>query len=388
MGNKMRSILTMLGVIIGVGAVITMISIGRGAKADISDRIQQMGSNVLSIRPGSQRFGLRRFGAGSTLKYEDAEILEEKSTLVNYVSPEISNRAQVKYGNKNDNIEILGVTPSYQRVENSYVEKGSFFTEMDVKYKEKVCVIGKTVLENIFENREAIGKEIRINNISFRVLGIMEEKGAMGPWDMDNRVYIPLTTAQKRLFGQDHLRSISVEVKSKDDMEAANAEIEKLLRRQHKLAANKESDFNISEQTEFLQMLEQTGQSFTYLLAGIAAVSLIVGGIGIMNIMLVSVTERTREIGTRKAVGAKSRDIMLQFLVESLVLSLFGGIAGILMGMGGARLISNLAGWKTEVSIDAILIAFLFAASVGIFFGIYPARKAAHLNPIEALRYE
>jgi putative ABC transport system permease protein len=210
----------------------------------------------------------------------------------------------------------------------------------------------------------------------------------MGPFDQDNRILIPITTAQKRVFGTDYLRSISVEVKNKDEIEAAKEEIQTLLRRQHKIAYNKESDFNVRDQSSFLETLEKTSQSFTFLLGGIAAVSLIVGGIGIMNIMLVSVTERTREIGTRKAVGAKRRDILLQFLVESLVLSLLGGIIGILLGVGGASLIAKFAGWKTLVSADAIILAFLFAASIGIFFGIYPARKAARLNPIEALRYE
>ena len=390
MGNKLRSSLTALGVIIGVGAVITMIAIGRGAKADISDRIQSMGANVLSIRPGSQRFGMRRFGRGSvrTLKYADAKILEEMSEHIRFISPETSQRAQVKFGNKNDNIDILGVIPEYQRVQNSYVVHGSFITETDVLYKEKVCVLGKTVLEELVQGSDPVGKVIKINNIGFRILGIMEEKGSMGPRDQDNRAYIPLTTAMKRLFGTDYLGSINVEVNTKEEMAAAQTEIEMLLRRQHKLPNNKEADFNVTEQTEFLQMLEDTGKSFTYLLAGIAAVSLLVGGIGIMNIMLVSVTERTREIGTRKAVGAKSSDILMQCLVESVVLSMIGGVIGIALGIGGARMISKMAGWQTSVAPDAILLSFFFAAAVGIFFGIYPARKASRLNPIEALRYE
>jgi len=390
MGNKMRSILTMLGVIIGVGAVITMISIGRGAKADISDRIKSLGSNVLAIRPGSQSFGMRRFGRGSsrTLKYEDAAILSEKAEFIAYTAPETRDRAQVKFGSRNDNIEIIGTTPEYQRVQNSYVEKGSFFTDSDVTFKERVCVVGKTVVDDIFDGADPVGKQLKIANVSFRVIGVMEEKGSMGPWDRDNRVFVPITTAQKRLFGTDYVREINVEITSKDDMEMAQSEINKLLRRQHKLPTSKEADFSVNDQAEFLKTLEETGQSFTYLLAGIAAVSLIVGGIGIMNIMLVSVTERTREIGTRKAVGAKRRDILVQFLVESVVLSMLGGILGIFMGIGGARMIARLAGWKTVVSPDAILLAFIFAASVGIFFGIYPARKAARLNPIEALRYE
>lgn len=390
MGNKMRSFLTMLGVIIGVGAVITMISIGRGAKADISSRIQSLGANVLAVRPGSQQFGMVRFGRGSvqTLKLEDAEILSEKSEHITHVSPEVTTRMQVKYGNKNNNIEIIGVTPDFQIVQNSYVVKGSFITESDVLYKSKVCVIGKTVVNDLFGAEDPIGKEVRMDNIGFRVLGVMQEKGSMGPWDMDNRIYVPLSTAMKRLMGTDYLREINVKIKSEKEMEAAQADIEKILRRQHKLPTNKESDFNVADQKEFLKTLEETGKSFTYLLAGIAAVSLVVGGIGIMNIMLVSVTERTREIGTRKAVGAKRRDILIQFLVESLVLSMLGGGIGIAAGIGGAKLIAKLAGWKTVVSPDAILLAFFFAAFVGIFFGIYPARKAARLNPIEALRYE
>jgi len=390
MGSKMRSFLTMLGVIIGVAAIIAMISIGNGAKADISERIKSLGSNVLQIRPGAQSFGGVRFGAGSvmTLKNEDAEILKEKAQYLAYIEPEVSNQAQVKFGNKNDNIEIVGTTPDYQRVQNAKVTKGSFFTSEDVLYREKVCVIGQTVITNLFGNVDPLGQEIRIKNLDFRVLGVLDKKGSMGPFDQDNRILIPITTAQKRVFGTDYLRSISVEVKNKDDIEAAKEEIQTLLRRQHKIAYNKESDFNVRDQSSFLETLEKTSQSFTFLLAGIAAVSLIVGGIGIMNIMLVSVTERTREIGTRKAVGAKRRDILLQFLVESLVLSLLGGIIGILLGVGGASLIAKFAGWKTLVSADAILLAFLFAASVGIFFGIYPARKAARLNPIEALRYE
>jgi putative ABC transport system permease protein len=390
MVNKMRAFLTTLGIVIGVGAVIAMISIGRGAKADISQQIKSLGANVLVVRPGTQTFGMRSFGSGSakTLEYGDAEILEEKATHVAYVAPEVSKNAQVKYGNKNDNIQILGTTPEYERVQNSYVERGSFFTDRDVLFKEKVCVLGKTVVEDLFQGVDPVGKDIRIDNIIFRVVGVMEEKGTMGPQDLDNRVYIPVTTAMKRLFGTNYLSSISVQVKSEEEMDAAQQEIESLLRKQHRIPANKESDFNVQDQKEFLETLEATGSSFTFLLAGIAAVSLIVGGIGIMNIMLVSVTERTREIGTRKAIGAKSRDILTQFLVESLVLSLIGGVMGIIFGIGGARLVSDMAGWKTVISPDAILLAFFFAASVGVFFGIYPARKAARLNPIEALRYE
>lgn len=388
--NKMRSFLTILGVIIGVAAVITMISIGRGANAKISEEIESLGSNVLVVRPGTQSTGMRRFGRGTakTLKLEDAEILEEKAEHIALVSPEVTQNAQVKYGNKNNSIEIIGTVPEYERVQNTYVEEGEFFTNSDVKYKKKVCILGKTVVDDLIGDDDPIGKQIRIDNVIFKIIGIMEEKGSMGPQDQDNRIYIPISTAQKRLFATDYVNSISAEVKTSEEMESAQEEIESLLRRQHRLPTSKESDFSVADQSEFLQMMESSSASFTYLLAGIAAVSLIVGGIGIMNIMLVSVTERTREIGTRKAIGAKRRDILAQFLVESLALSLVGGIIGIALGIGGANMISNMAGWETAISTDAILLAFGFAASVGIFFGIYPARKAASLNPIEALRYE
>jgi putative ABC transport system permease protein len=390
MANKMRAFLTTLGIIIGVGAVITMVSIGRGAKADISEQIKSLGANVLVVRPGTQTFGMRSFGRGSakTLKYDDAEMLEEKATYIAYVAPEVSQNAQVKYGNKNDNIQVVGTTPEYERVQNSYVEYGAFFTDRDVLFKDKVCVLGRTVVEDLFQGVDPVGKNIRIDNIIFRVVGVMEKKGTMGPQDLDNRIYTPVTTAMKRLLGTDYLSSISVQVNSEEEMDAAQREIESLLRKQHRLSDNKKSDFSVQDQKEFLETLEATGSSFTFLLAGIAAVSLIVGGIGIMNIMLVSVTERTREIGTRKAIGAKSRDILTQFLVESLALSLVGGLLGIVFGITGAKLLSDMAGWKSVISVDAILLAFSFAASVGIFFGIYPARKAARLNPIEALRYE
>jgi putative ABC transport system permease protein len=388
--SKMRSFLTMLGIVIGVGAIIAMISIGRGAKSDISNRIKSMGSNVLTIRPGAPRTGMIRFerGSGTTLKEEDLDIIKEKATYISYIEPEVSGNVQVKYANKNSNTQIIGTVPEYQRVQNHYPTNGSFFTEDDVTYRNRVCVLGTTVATDLFAGVDPVGQEIRINNINFRVIGIMKSKGSMGPFDQDNRLFIPVSTAMKRLFGRDYFSSISVEVKNAKDMDAAQAELEKILRRQHKLPANKEADFNVQNQLSFLETLEKTGQSFTYLLAGIAGVSLIVGGIGIMNIMLVSVTERTREIGTRKAVGARRRDILTQFLVESLFLSIIGGAIGIGLGVAGARLISKLAGWPTVISADAILLAFLFSAAVGIFFGIYPARKAARLNPIEALRYE
>ena len=390
MANKMRSALTMLGIIIGVGAIITMISIGRGAREDVEERIKSLGTNVLVVIPGSLRRGAVFLGRGTvrTLKLEDAEEIERRVRYVSMVAPEASGGGQVKYKDKNTNAPIIGTVPEYQVVMNFKPEKGSFFSDLDVLYMRRVCVLGKEVADELFEDEDPVGKTIRINNIPFRVLGVMEEKGGP-PWmNPDNWVLIPITTAQKRLLGIDHLRSINVQVIGEEYMEEAEKEIERILRRRHRLPPNKENDFTIRRQTEFLEMMERTTRSFTFLLGGIAAISLIVGGIGIMNIMLVSVTERTREIGIRKAVGAKKRDILLQFLIESLVLSLIGGGIGILLGVVGSRIVSHLAGWRTAISWDSISLAFFFSAAVGIFFGIYPARKAAKLNPIEALRYE
>jgi ABC-type antimicrobial peptide transport system permease subunit len=390
MASKMRSLLTMLGIIIGVGAIITMISIGRGAREDISERIKSLGTNVLVVTPGAQRRGGRFLGRGTvrTLKIDDAEAIEEKVPYITVVVPELSGGAQVKYKDKNTNAPVVGTTPDYQVVMNFHPEKGSFFSDLDVLYMRRVCVLGKTVVEDIFGDEEPVGKTIRIKNIPFKVLGVMEEKGGP-PWrSPDNWIIIPITTAQKRLLGTDYLRAINVQVASQRYMEEVEKKMERVLRIQHKLPANKDNDFSVQRQTEFLEMIEQTSKSFTFLLGSIAAISLIVGGIGIMNIMLVSVTERTREIGIRKSVGAKRRDILVQFLMESLVLSLIGGGIGIAFGIGGSRLVSHLAGWRTVVSWDSISLAFFFSATVGIFFGIYPARKAAKLNPIEALRYE
>jgi len=392
--NLLRSLLTMLGVMIGVGSIIAMLSIGKGAKEQSLERMRSMGANLLFVRPGAQRRGPVRFGAGSrgTLKYEDSEMLANgNASYIEGVAPESSSSAQVKFKNKNTNTRIIGTTPNYTEIRNTPVEKGSFFSEEDVLFNRRVCAVGATVVENLLGEESAdtiIGQKVRINNIIFRVIGVMKSKGDTGWRNPDDQIYIPITTAQKRLFGVDHIDSISIQATDQKVMDEAEKKIEKLLRRRHKIPSNKESDFNIRNQLDWIEMTEETNKTFNWLLGGTAFISLLVGGIGIMNIMLVSVTERTREIGLRKAVGAKRRNILVQFLIEAVTLSLVGGGIGIILGIVASRVISNSAGWNTIVSPESIVLAVLFAAGVGIFFGVFPARKAAKLNPIDALRYE
>jgi putative ABC transport system permease protein len=388
--NKMRSALTMLGVIIGVGAVITMISIAQGAKEQAIENIRSLGTNILTIFPGQQRVGMVRAGMGTsqTLKFEDAQAIAKEIPYVTRVAPEVTRMAQVKYQNQNTNTRIVGTSPDYPLVRNFRVEEGDFFTDRDVRAMRKVCVIGKTTASNLFGNSSPINKVIKINGINFRVIGLMASKGAAMFGDPDDQIFIPITTMMKKVYQIERVNMIGVEVADRKLMEVASAEIESLLRRRHKIGQNSESDFVIRSQEEIIETAESVSKVFTMLLGGIASVSLIVGGIGIMNIMLVSVTERTREIGIRKAVGARRRDILVQFLIEALALSLIGGVIGILLGVIGSKVVGGIAGWRTAVSIQSIIIAFSFAAAVGIFFGIYPARKASSLDPAEALRYE
>ena len=388
--NKLRSLLTMLGVIIGVGAIMTTTSIGEGAKADITARIKTLGANILAVRPGQGRFRGRSSGESrQSLKYEDALILRELAKNILYVSPEVSSRTQVKYRNKNHNTTVVGTTPEYQITANFPVIKGAFFTENDIHYKQRVCTLGKTVVDELFgEQVDPIGKKIKIQGYNFYVLGVMKEKGASGWRNPDDQVFIPISTAMKRVFGRKHLSSISAQAVSGEVMEPAKAEIETILRKTHELPANKDLDFNVRNQAEFLETLEESGQTFTFMILGIAIVSLVVGGIGIMNIMLVSVTERTREIGLRKAVGAKRFDILIQFLIEAMTLSILGGIVGIGVGVFGAKMVPSLWGWRTIISPVYTALAFFVAAWIGVFFGAYPAWKAAKLHPIEALRHE
>ncbi|MCL6629672.1 MAG: ABC transporter permease [Armatimonadetes bacterium] len=388
--NKVRSGLTMLGVIIGVSAVIAMIAIGQGARQRTMNFIQSMGTNVLMVMSGQSRTGMIRAGMGSaqTLTYDDALAIKESCPAVVRVSAELRMQAQVKYRNMNTNTTIMGTTEDYPSIRNFQMAKGRFFTEKDVKSMRRVGVIGPTAAYNLFRQNSPINKIVRINGVNVKIIGMTIAKGTGGFGDPDDQIIIPLTTAQKRVFGIDYIRSISVQAKSMERMTEASTQIDELLRKRHKVGPASEPDFMIRSQAEVMETAEQMSRTFTMLLAGIATVSLLVGGIGIMNIMLVSVTERTREIGIRKAVGAKSKDILMQFLVESMVLSLVGGFAGIVLGIIGAKVLASISGWEAVVSIPAIVLAFSFAATVGIFFGIYPARKASSLRPIDALRYE
>ena len=392
--NKMRAALTMLGVIIGVAAVIAMLAIGQGARERMMAQIQQMGTNLLMVFSGQTRRGavMGGFGSMESLTLDDAEAIAEKCPSVAKVAPETRNGAQVKYKNRNTSTNITGVTADYPDVRNYRVRNGRFFTERDVRSSRKVAVIGPTTAANLFGEVSPVGKTITIKGIRFEVVGVTAVKGATGGFmDPDDQVFIPISTAMRRVFGLQYVRMIGAQAKSLELMDRANNEITDLLRKRHHIAEGADDDFVIRNQAEIIEMAGETARIFTTLLAGIASVSLLVGGIGIMNIMLVSVTERTREIGIRMAVGARRRDIQWQFLVEALVLSLTGGLIGVLVGVAGSWIIGKIggnSGWNTSVSAGSVILSFCFAAVVGAFFGFYPARTASSLDPIEALRYE
>ena len=392
--NKMRSALTMLGIIIGVGAVIAMLAVGTGASKKISDQISSMGSNLLIILPGATTAGGVRMGSGTqpTLTMGDAEAIQKECPAVQDIAPVHSGVAQVVYGHQNWSTGVVGTTPSMLIVRDWSLAAGRSFTEQDVKSATKVCLLGQSVVDNLFGDMDPTGQFIRIKNVPFVVNGVLAPKGqsAQGQ-DQDDTVLIPVTTAQKKLFGTSFpgmIRIIMVKAKSTEDLSSAEKQINELLRQRHHIGPKQDNDFTVRNLTQVMQTAEQSTKVMTLLLGAIASVSLLVGGIGIMNIMLVSVTERTREIGIRMAIGAKTWDIRLQFLIEALTLSLIGGVAGIILGISGSKLISTLAGWTTIISPFSVLLAFGFSGLVGIFFGFYPAYKASLLDPIEALRYE
>jgi len=392
--NKMRSALTMLGVIIGVGAVIAMLAVGTGASKKIQEQISSMGSNLLVILPGSSSSGGIRMGSGTqpTLSLADSEAILKECPAVSDVAPSLNGVAQIVYGNLNWSTGVVGTTSGMLSVREWPLTAGREFTDEDIRSAGKVCLIGTTIVNNLFGDTDPLNQIIRIKRVPFKIIGVLESKGqsAIGQ-DQDDVVYVPVTTAQKRLFGTAFpgmVRSIMVKAASLEDLGRAEVQIKELLRQRHHIGPRQEDDFTVRNLTQMMQVREQSSNVMTLLLGAIASVSLIVGGIGIMNIMLVSVTERTREIGIRMALGARTWDIRLQFLIEALTLSLIGGIAGVIAGVSGSKLVSLMAGWPTIVSPLSIVLALGFSGLVGIFFGFYPAYKASLLNPIDALHCE
>ncbi|MEN6301582.1 MAG: ABC transporter permease [Armatimonadia bacterium] len=387
-GNKMRSFLTMLGIIIGVAAVIIVVAIGQGLKRDTLERIEKMGTNLLSVDPGpSRRTGVVLETTVVNLQEEDAIQIAQQVRGVMKVAPEVSGRVQAKYRSRNFGTRLIGSTPDYQTVRNWKLAEGRFFDDSEVRGRKRVCVVGKQIVDELFYGRSPIGEWVRVKNLPFEVIGVAAEVG--GSWGSpDNQIVGPLSTVKQRVLGQDYLNSISVSALTTGDVDRVERGIETLLRRRHKLRAGQPSDFHIMKQAMFLESMAEAGETMTKLLGGIALVSLLVGGVGIMNIMLVSVTERTREVGIRKAVGARKKDIMAQFLIESMVLSIIGGGMGVVLGVVTSLILASQSGWSAIVSPVSIVEAFLFAAAVGIFFGLWPAKKAADMDPIAALRYE
>lgn len=391
MSNKLRSILTMLGIIIGVGAVIAMVSVGLGVREKVQNSISSLGSNMLIVMPGAASSQGVRSASGSsiTLTLDDSDYIKQTVHNIDYVAPTVSKQYQLIAGNQNWTTTVQGITPEYMAIRSLTVGSGSYVTQQDMSSRNRVVVLGATVAENLFADMNPVGQSIRINNTPYQVIGVLNSKGqsAMGQ-DQDDIVMIPLTTAQERLLGITYVNSINIQVTNMEDMDQVQERITSLLRQRHKISGSKENDFTVRNLTSLMAMATETTSTITLLLGSIAAISLLVGGIGIMNIMMVSVTERTREIGIRKALGATYRDIMLQFLIESIVIGILGGTGGIILGIVASLLIATLGGLNTVVSVLAVLVSFSFSVAVGLFFGIYPARKAALLDPIEALRFE
>jgi len=389
--NKLRSVLTALGIIIGVGAVIAMVSIGNGAKAQVEQQIASLGENVILIFSGSvTSSGIRTgWGSAGTLKIEDAEAIRHEVPGVIAVSEEVISTRQVSAGNQNWFTRVYGESPEYFDIRQWPLSDGASFIGQDVRSSNKVCVIGRTTASQVFGSEDPIGQVLRIQGVPFLVTGVLTPKG-LSPQgtDQDDIVIMPYTSAMKRVIGGSTLRGINIQVASPNDLAPAQQQITELLRQRHNIRAGRDDDFTVRNQQEIAETATATSRIMALLLGAIASVSLIVGGIGIMNIMLVSVTERTREIGVRLAVGAHGRDILTQFLIEAVTLSAIGGAIGILLGLGASRMLSVFAHWPTLISIPSIIAAFFVSAAVGIFFGFYPAREAARLDPIEALRYE
>lgn len=389
--NKLRSVLTMLGIIIGVGAVIAMVSIGMGVKEKVTSSIASLGSNMLIVTPGAASSqGVRSAsGSNTTLLLDDANYIKKTIRGIDYVAPIVNKQYQIIAGNQNWTSTVYGITPEYMLIRSLSVGSGSFISQQDNDSRNRVAVIGTTVAESLFGEANPVGQNVRINNTPYHIIGVLNSKGqsSMGQ-DQDDVVMVPLKTAQERLLGIDYLNSISIQVSKMEYMDQVQEQIISVLRLRHKIIGDKQDDFTVRNLTSIMEMMTETTGTITLLLGSIAAISLLVGGIGIMNIMMVSVTERTREIGIRKALGATYSDIMLQFLLESIVIGILGGIGGIALGIAAAFAISAFGNLATVISFLSVLVSFGFSIAVGLFFGIYPARKAALLDPIEALRYE
>jgi len=390
MKNRMRSGLTVLGIVIGVAAVICMVSVGKGASADIENEISAMGTNLLVVMPGSTKTGGVSHGASSlnTLKMDDVERIQEDSRLISMISPIINVAAQVVAGSKNWYTTINGVSASYLDIKDWELDKGTFFTSKDIRKRRKVAVLGKTTAKELFGDKDPLGAEIRIRSIPFTVIGVLKEKGQSMMGDQDDVVLAPSTTVLYRMSDGRTVNIIMLSAVSTDQMTDAQEEATRLIRSEHKIKNAESDDFVVRSQTDLISKVNSVTGLLTMLLSAIAGVSLLVGGIGIMNIMLVSVTERTREIGIRMAIGGRGRDILTQFLIESVILSLIGGLSGIFLGISLGKAISALINSSLVIDPIVLTVAFLFSGAVGVFFGLYPARKASRLNPIEALRYE
>ncbi len=386
--NKLRTFLTALGIIIGVASVISMISLGEGARRQTLSTIAKFGTNIITVKPGEKKNRHVRSGKVETLVLDDAYAIGDFIQKINGVAAQAYKNGQLKYGNKNSNSTVRGTGKDYGWMANFKMKEGRFYSEEEVQTARKVCILGATVVKNLFEDENPVGKDIKVNGHNYLVIGTTVAKGALRWFDPDDQIFIPITTAQKRLFGIKHIQSIDIQVKDMNDIETIKQDIETLLRKRHNLRPGKKNDFYVQNSAEWLDSWGKAAETFQFLLGGIAAISLLVGGIGIMNIMLVSVTERTREIGIRIAVGAKKREIRKQFLIESVLICFLGGSIGIALGVLISKSVSKIGGLETIVSLQSILLAFGFSVGIGIFFGLYPAIKASNLNPIDALRYE
>ncbi len=387
--NKLRSILSMLGILIGVTSVIAMLALGEGAKESMSERLSSMGTNVLTIRPGAHHMGGVSMESGAVTRFtlQDAQAIAELDHVKN-ISSAVSGRGQLVYADKNWNTQIRGVDPAYQEIQSLKPVLGNFFTEEDNQARQKVVLLGQTIVRELYNNQNPVGQTIKINRINFEVIGVLPQKGTSPGGDRDDTVIIPLMTAMYRVLGKTYVDSIDVEVDELKWMDEMSDQITALIIKRHRLGEDGDKTFNIMNMAEIQQVMQGITSTMTLLLGFVAVISLLVGGIGIMNIMLVSVTERTKEIGLRKAIGARSKDVLFQFLTESVLMTFTGGLIGIVLGAVSAKLLSYFAGWSTHVSVYSVVLATVFSILVGLGFGLWPARKAAQLNPIEALRWE